>query len=264
MLDYAEFKAYFATLNLSDKPVIAHASLKPFGYIEGGADTVLRAMLESFRSVIMPTFTYRSMITPEVGPPNNGILYGAEKDINKMAISFKHDLHVDSMMGILPEAFRNYSAVTRTNHPILSFAGFNAEAALATQTLFDPLAPIGALADQDGWVVLINVDHSCNTSIHYAEKLAGRKQFIRWALSGERVVECPNYPGDSTGFNAIEEAIQYDVFRMNLGAAFIHAVPIKVLITAVQDLLKRNPLALLCQRDDCLTCNEIRGIHPVG
>lgn len=265
MMDYAELKPYFESLNLSDKPVIAHASLKPFGYIERGADAVLLAMLESFKSLIMPTFTYRTMITPEVGPPNNGITYGAEKDLNKMAVSFKNDLRADTMMGILPEALRNQPTVTRTNHPILSFAGFNAEAALATQTLFDPLAPISALADQDGWVVLINVDHTVNTSIHYAEKLAGRKQFIRWALKDERIVECPNFPGDSSGFNVIADIIKYDVFRVDIGkTAFIQAVPLRVIITAVQGLLKIDPLALLCQRDDCLTCNEIRGIHAVG
>jgi aminoglycoside 3-N-acetyltransferase len=245
--------------------VIAQASLKPFGYIEGGADTVLRAMLESFKSLVMPTFTYRTMIIPEVGPPNNGIIYGMEKDINKMAISFKHDLRADPMMGIMPEALRNYDRVTRTNHPILSFAGFNAESALAAQTLFDPLAPIGALADQDGWVVLVNVDHSVNTSIHYAEKLAGRKQFMRWALVGDRVVECANFPGDSTGFNAIAETIKYDAFRVDIGkTAFIQAVSLKVIFTAVQELIRKDPLALLCQRDNCMTCNEIRGIHAVG
>lgn len=264
MLDYDELKSVFLELGLAQQPVIAHASLQRFGYIHNGADTVLMALLDSVQSLIMPTFTYKTMITPEVGPPNNGISYGAEKDLNKMAQSFTLDMRADPMMGILPEAFRNHTAVKRTDHPILSFAGFNADDALARQTLFDPLAPIGALAEQDGWVVLINVDHSCNTSIHYAEKLAGRKQFIRWALSGERVVECPNFPGDSTGFNAIEEAIQQDVFRMHLGNARIQAVPIKVIITAVQDLLKRNPLALLCQRDDCMTCNEIKGIRPVG
>jgi aminoglycoside 3-N-acetyltransferase len=222
-------------------------------------------MLESFKSLVMPTFTYKTMITPEVGPPNNGMLYGVKIDGNKMATPFKHDLPADPMMGIVPEALRNQPSVTRTKHPILSFAGFNAEAALETQTLFDPLAPIGALADQDGWVVLVNVDHSVNTSIHYAEKLAGRVQFIRWALAGDRVVECHNYPGDSTGFNAIEATIKYDVFRVPIGrTAFIQAVSLKVIVAAVQELLRRNPLALLCQRFDCLMCNEIRGIHPVG
>jgi aminoglycoside 3-N-acetyltransferase len=63
----------------------------------------------------------------------------------------------------------------------LSFSGINAGATLFTQTIYEPLDPSG-LAQQDGWVVLINVDHTSNTSIHYAEKLAGRKQFTRWAL----------------------------------------------------------------------------------
>ena len=98
-------------------------------------------------------------------------------------------------MGILPETLRNHPSATRTAHPILSFAGINADFTLFTQTLYEPLAPIGALAELDGWVVLINVDHTVNTSIHYAEKLAGRRQFVRWALVGDRVVECPNFPG---------------------------------------------------------------------
>jgi len=124
--------------------------------------------------------------------------------------------------------------------------------------LYEPLAPIGALADEDGWAVLINVDHSVNTSIHYAEKLAGRKQFIRWALAGNRVVECPNFPGDSTGFNTIASYIQPDTLRVELGEAFIQAVSLKRLFDAVQELIRNDPLALLCQRIDCERCNAIR------
>lgn len=264
MLDYPELKSYFDALNLSDKPVIAHASLKPFGYIREGADAVVRAMAGSFKSVIMPTHTYKTMITPKIGPPNNAMNYGGEENLNKTAIPFKHDLRTDSMMGMLPEALRNHPMATRTAHPILSFAGINAEFALATQTLFEPLAPIGALADQDGWVVLINVDHTANTSIHYAEKLAGRKQFTRWALVGDRVVECPNFPGDSSGFQAIAEHIQPDVFRVDIGKALIQAMPLKRLFDVVQNLIKKDPLALLCEREDCERCNAVRGIYAVG
>jgi len=264
MLDFSDLKLYFDALNLSDKPVIAHASLKPFGYIRDGADAVVRAMAASFNSVIMPTHTYKTMITPKIGPPNNAMNYGSEESLNKMAIPFKHDLRTDSMMGVLPEAVRNHPMATRTAHPILSFAGINAESALATQSLFEPLAPIGALAEQDGWAVLINVDHTVNTSIHYAEKLTGRKQFVRWALVGDRVVECPNFPGDSTGFNAIEEYIQPKIFRVELGRAIIQAMPLKRLFDVVQGLIKNDPLALLCEREDCDRCNAVKGIYAVG
>ncbi len=258
MLDYSELKSSFESLGLINKPVIAHASLQPFGYILNGADTVLHALSESVKSLIMPTFTYKTMVTPEVGPPNNGITYGMDKDLNRMAQTFTVDMPADPMMGILPEALRNHPEAQRTSHPILSFAGLRADPILDAQTLYEPLAPIGVLAEEDGWVVLINVDHSVNTSIHYAEKLAGRKQFIRWAVMENRVVECPSFPGDSTGFNAIESYIRPDTRRAEIGEAFIQAVPLRQLLQAVQELVKSDPLALLCQRTDCERCNAIR------
>ena len=258
MSEYAEVLSAFRALGLQDKPVIAHASLKPFGYVEGGADAVLDAVLASFASVIMPTHTYKTKITPDVGPPNNGIVYGSGKDQNKMAEPFHPGMRADPMMGILPETLRNHPSAMRTSHPILSFAGINADFTLFTQTLYEPLAPIGAMAEQDGWVVLINVDHTANTSIHYAEKLAGRKQFIRWALGNDRVVECPNYPGDSMGFQAVEEHLKFDTRRVEIGEALLQAVPLKRLFAVVQELIKKDPLALLCERTDCERCNAVR------
>jgi aminoglycoside 3-N-acetyltransferase len=258
MSDYAEVLSAFRALDLHDKPVIAHASLKPFGYVEGGAEAVLDALLASFASVIMPTHTYKTKIIPDVGPPNNGIVYGSGQDQNKLAEPFHPDMRADPLMGILPETLRNHPSAIRTSHPILSFAGINADFTLFTQTLYEPLAPIGALAEQDGWVVLINVDHTVNTSIHYAEKLAGRKQFIRWALGDNRAVECPNYPGDSMGFQAIEEHIKFDTRRVEIGEALLQAVPLKRLFAVVQELLKKDPLALLCERSDCERCNAVR------
>jgi aminoglycoside 3-N-acetyltransferase len=243
MPGYAELLLAFQELGLQENAVIAHASLKSFGHIEGGAETVLAAMLASFASIIMPTFTYKTEIIPEVGPPNNGITYGSGHDTNRLAKPFHAGMHAEAMMGILSEKLRNHPAATRTAHPILSFAGVNADLALFTQTLYEPLAPIGALAEQDGWVVLINVDHTVNTSIHYAEKLAGRKQFIRWALAGDRVVECPNYPGDSMGFQAIEPYLRFDIRRVPVGKGFVQAVPLQRILIVVQELLKKEPLA---------------------
>ena len=248
----------FQTLRLQDKLVIAHASLKPFGYIQGGAEAVLDAMLASFAGIIMPTHTYKTQIIPDVGPPNNGIVYGSGRDRNQMAEPFHPDMRADPMMGILPETLRKHPSAMRTAHPILSFTGVNADYTLFTQTLYEPLAPIAALAEQDGWVVLINVDHTVNTSIHYGEKLAGRKQFIRWALMEDRVAECPGYPGDSMGFQAIEEHIAFDTRRVELGEAFIQAISLKRLLEIVQKLIKKDPLALLCERTDCERCNAVR------
>jgi len=259
VIGYAELKSAFAQLDLADKPVIVHASIKRFGKVEGGALTVLHALLASTNGLVMPTFTYNTMVTPEVGPPNNGITYGSDKDNNKRAEPFHLNMLPDKMMGLLPRTLLQQEASIRTAHPILSFGGFGVDGVLITQTLYEPLAPIGALAEQDGWVVLINVDHTVNTSIHYGEKLAGRKQFVRWALVGDRVVECPGYPGDSSGFQAIDEYIKPDTRRVEMGEAFIQAIPLKRLFDAVGELIKNDSLALLCEREDCERCNAVRG-----
>ena len=259
MPGFAELKNAFGELGLAGKPVIVHASLKKFRNIEGGPRIIIQALLASCSGVIMPTFTYKTMVTPEVGPPNNGIIYGSESDANKMAEPFNPAMPPDKMMGLLPLALIREKGCMRTSHPILSFGGIQADDILLTQTLFDPLAPIRALTEKDGWVVLINLDHTSNTSMHYGEKLARRRQFVRWALTLGRIVECPGFPGDSSGFNAIEEHIQDFTIRVDMADdAFIQAVPLKRLTDITAELIKKDPLALLCQRDDCERCNSIR------
>jgi aminoglycoside 3-N-acetyltransferase len=258
MVSYSDLKLSITKLGLVDCLVIAHASLKTFGEIEGGAETLLKTLQESTRGVIMPTFTYKTMITPEVGPLNNGITYGSDQDLNKMAEPFQTDLPADLTIGRLPETLRLHPTSRRTQHPILSFAGLRADAALKTQTILDPLAPIGALAEQNGWVLLLGVDHTVNTSIHYAEKLAGRRQFIRWALTKDRIVECPGFPGDSSGFNDIAPDVGNFTRRVEIGNAVIQAIPLKKLFETVIASIQRNPLAFLCQNENCERCGEIR------
>ena len=258
MTDLSDLKTGFSKLGLGKSLVIAHASLKAFGTIEGGADTMLNALLDSVRGIIMPTFTYMTMLNPEVGPPKNGITYGSETDLNKMAVAYYPDMPVDTLMGVLPEILRGHPKAKRSMHPIQSFAGIRADAIINVQTIYNPLAPIGALADSDGWVLLLGVDHRVNTSIHYAEKLGGRFQFIRWALMQDRVLECPGFPGDSEGFEAIAPAVEKYTRRVEIGNALVQAVHLKSLIKVVVDQLKENPFVLLCQRPDCERCTAVR------
>jgi aminoglycoside 3-N-acetyltransferase len=264
MLTFADFKSALAGLGLGGKPAIVHASLKAFGVIQGGAETVLQALLAAVGGLVMPAFTYKTMIIPEVGPPNNGLTYGSYKDLNRMAEPFFADMPVDPLMGVLPETLRHSPGAHRTAHPILSFTGVNASAALHTQTIYNPFAPIGVLADQDGWVLLLGVDHTVDTSIHYAEKLAGRRQFVRWALSKNRVVQCYGFPGCSEGFNDITPDIQEDTRTVEIGESSIDAVPLKRLFQAVEARLNKDPLALLCQREECERCNAVRETVSVG
>lgn len=262
MLNYREIDCGLRRLGLeNDKPVIVHSSLKAFGEIRGGADTLLGALLANFEAVMMPTFTYKTMITPEDGPQNNGIVYGSGKDRNLMAIPFDEDMPADKLMGILPETLRTTPGAERSRHPILSFAGVGVETALDSQDLEDPLSPIGDLAARGGWVLLLGVDHTVNTSIHYAEKLAGRQQFVRWALEKKQVTECPGFPGCSNGFNEIEMILSGVTIKTTIGSAEVQAVPLTPMLQIAVEMVKDDHEALLCKDPECDRCMAVRATY---
>jgi aminoglycoside 3-N-acetyltransferase len=259
LLTFRDFITAFRKLDIErSRPVIAHASLAAFGEVHGGVDTILGALLSSFHTFIIPAFTYQTMLVPEVGPPDNAITYGSGRDANPMAEFYRPSLPTDRLMGAIAEAVRIHPKAARSIHPILSFSGMNAKPILDTQTIQEPLLPIQALTEEEGWVLLLGVDQTVNTSIHYAEKLAGRKQFVRWALTLKGVVACPGFPGCSGGFEAVSSQVADVVRKVELGKTIIQAIPLVKLVDAVSAMIKDDPSALLCEREDCERCNAVR------
>lgn len=257
-LNYMGLCDAFGSLDLYNVPVIAHASLHAFGFVEGGAETLLQTLLQSVAALIMPTHTYTTMITPTTGPSNNGIMYGTGQDLNRMAEFYSPSIPADRLMGIVPELLRKRPDAKRSIHPILSFAGIRANKAIASQTMEEPFAPIRMFAEANGWVVLLGVDHTSNTTVHYAERLAGRKQFMRWALTENGIVACPNFPGDSSGFRVLEKDMEPHTRTIQVGNALVQAMPMKPLVEVVLERLRKNPKDLLCAELSCPRCNEIR------
>lgn len=265
MISYRDFVAAFRDLGVGNQSrVIAHASLSAFGQIAGGAETMIGALLATCETVCMPSFTYKTMIIPPVGPPDNAMNYNLGIALNPMAEIFTMDMPVDSALGVVAEAFRSHPDSHRSNHPILSFSGVNAESALSAQTLEEPLAPIGWLAEKDGDVLLIGAGHNANTSLHYAEMLAGRRQFTRWALTRQGTVTCPGFPGCSAGFAAIEPRLEGVARLAKLGSGVIEFIPLRDLINVTTGWLRADPLAMLCKQEDCGRCQSIRETYPTA
>jgi aminoglycoside 3-N-acetyltransferase len=262
MLSYRDLITGFKKLEIDpNKPVILHASLSSFGEIRGGADTLLGATLASFQSIMSPTFTYKSMIIPETGPDNNGLEYGSGRDLNKMAEFYTQDMPADRLMGILAEKIRLHPQAQRSTHPILSFSGIHLSEAFDLQSLEEPFAPIQWLVDHQGYVLLMGVDHTVNTSIHLAEQKAGRNAFIRWALTPGTIYECPGFPGCSDGFNQATIHLADITQVIKIGDADMMAIPLQEMVNILVPIIQSDPFALLCEKETCPRCQTIRNLQ---
>jgi len=257
-----ELVSGLAALRLvSHVPVIAHVEMHVFGGIAGGAETFLQVLMSQVDTLMMPVFTYRTMVIPAAGPENNGMRYNRSHGSYSHAELFDPHMPADAEMGEVAELLRRQPEVSRSEHPVLSFASTGINAALRVQGLDDPLRPVRVLAELEGMVLLAGVDHTRNISLHLAEQMAGRRTFTRWALTRDRIVELTTMPGCAQGFDQVSSALEAISRKVKVGNAFLTAIPLRPMLRIAYEMIRNDPLALLCGNPDCLLCASVRSSH---
>jgi aminoglycoside 3-N-acetyltransferase len=244
------------------KPVIAHSSLSSLGSVVGGALSVVRSLQRYSSTLVMPAFTYYTLVWPQQKrnadwPPHTG----------EDGPPFRADSPVSKDIGRIPQTLLERPEKRRSSHPALSFvaSGQEADMILGVQTLEHPYAPIGVLAELDAWVLLLGVDHRSNTSVHYGEYLAGRPMLERWVNTSEGAMQT-YYPNCSAGFNAIESRLT-SLRTLEVGKATVQVMKVREVIEVTRSMIARHPEALLCAYPNC-RCQNVRnkikheGIQP--
>lgn len=259
MISYHDIAAGLQDLGLNrSTPVLAHISIASLGEVKGGLNTVMGALLATVDNVMMPTFTYSTMVIPESGPENNLMIYGSGRETNLKAEVFSHDLPGDMPDREASEALRSYPGVFRSSHPVFSYAGLGLDVVLINHPADDLYAPIAELRKLDGWVLLMGAEPSANFSVHFAEKLASRRQFTRWALGADGIHEIPNYPGCSNGFHKLNYYLQEELHTVRVADSFWHAMKVETLLNVAVALINEDVFALLCNTINCPRCNLVR------
>lgn len=144
--------------------VLVHSSLSSLCYVEGGADTVIAALLEAIGTagtLIVPTLTGSEALSSQ-NPPTFD------------------PMHTPCWTGRIPETLRKRRNALRSLHPTHSVAALGADAAALTRdhidsiTPCDDLSPYGKLATlEDGYILLLGVTHEANTTFHHVEEIIG-------------------------------------------------------------------------------------------
>ena len=139
--------------------LLVHSSMKSIGPVEGGADTVLDAMMEYMKDglLIFPTHTWSGINL------NNPVYHAATEE---------------ACVGLLPNMFRKREGVIRSLHPTHSVAAYGREAAeyVAGEEKTNSPCPRngcwGRLYDRKAQILMLGVDLSRYTFLHSVEEWA--------------------------------------------------------------------------------------------
>lgn len=241
--------------------VIVHTSLRSFGPIEGGAQTVCQALLATCGTLLLPAGTWDMTglpAPPGLIRPHNAVASTEtwqEFDAAlSRAVPYSDDLPIDKELGMLPEIMRRTVPHLRSHHPLFSYIaiGLHAPELIAAQRLDWPLGPLEALAQLEGDILLLGVDHTSNTTIHLAEQRLGRSRFYRYAKVTNQVwMELPNLPGQSHRFDDIEPELRAATQAVLIGSCRAQCIPIREVLAVADQLIRANPAALLCEQSAC-------------
>ncbi len=142
--------------------ILVHSSLSSFGYVKGGADAVIDALLEAVGqegTVLVPTLTGKDTDSPQ-NPPIFDVM------------------KTPCWTGRIPTEFMKRPQSRRSLHPTHSVSGIGPLVPFLINGHENSITPCGKnspyyrLAEKGGYILLIGVDQESNTTIHTAEELA--------------------------------------------------------------------------------------------
>lgn len=178
-------------LALPDQPVfLAHTALKQLGFVEGGADGVVDALIASIvtrrgGTLMLPTFSIE-------GTMQATLAAGGVFDVRT----------TPSNLGAIPEAFRRRPGVRRSIHPTHSFAALGPRAAWLTEahhrcgTSFGPESPMMRAMEAGGVLAGLGTHLGTVTFYHCLEDTEPDFPISVYAETGPCRAVCRGWEGE--------------------------------------------------------------------
>ncbi len=250
----------FENLGLTNKRVVVHSSLKSFGHVIGGENTVINAVLKTFKTILMPAFSWESITKPPKGdyPKQNGCLYSFYNNWNKQLKPFLiENATIEKSMGVIPKKFLEIKGTVRSDHAWHSWAAYgNLKNELIKDHLWGTTnLPLERLSEIGGKLLLLGVNLSSCTAIHIAEEKAGRRSFIRWAVDRNGKVKRVRASGCAKGFNNLFPYCEHLFNTSYIGNCTVLVTDLKIFIDSITNIIKQNPSITKCS-NNCIRCHD--------
>ena len=227
--------------------LFVHSSLRSLGHVEGGAETVVNALLETLGpdgTLLMPGFQSGS----EYIFASSGICFDAG--------------NTPSECGYLTEYFRNLPSVIRSLSPTHSISGLGpmAEKLLSGHECCNVTAgwgsPFQKIIEADGKILMLGVSRESNTMMHFLENTGGAPtvcatEFATKVITpeGKEIITriYPHFPGLHRNYTKAIELLDQagGLVSGQVGNASCELYPVRLLRDVVYEELEHDPCAFI-------------------
>ncbi|PKM58300.1 MAG: AAC(3) family N-acetyltransferase [Firmicutes bacterium HGW-Firmicutes-3] len=235
--------------------VMVHVSLSSMGFVCGGPQIVIEALLEAVGpegTIMMPSQSWKNL------DPETGVHWEEPKAwwqaIRENWPAYDKKITPTNTMGAVAEMFRQWPGAFRSDHPARSVAAVGKNAEYLTQdhdlsNIFGEGSPIDKLYHLDGKVLLMGVSYDKSTSIHLADAKAAypSKHTIRESsairLDGKREwVTYETLYVDGEDFQEIGIAFEksHVIEKANLGNTIIKSMYQKEFVNFAVEWIEAN------------------------
>lgn len=261
-LTAADIRNAVRTVSMSARPVCLHASLRSFGWVEGGAQAVVSAFLAEGCTVMVPTFSWGFAVPPPASdrPARNAWDYdefpGPTAGLGRVYGPTCNE--IDKEMGAVAAAVLLRPGRWRGDHPLSSFSAVGplAEVLISAQRPWDVWAPLRALVEADGSVVLMGVGLDTVTLVHLAEQVAGRNPFVRWANGPDGGPMGVQVGGCSRGFDQFQSVLRLLTRFCHVGQSPWQVLPARQAVQRAAAAIRESPGITHCGASNCGRCRD--------
>ncbi len=235
--------------------VMVHTSLSSMGFVCGGPQIVIEALLEAVGcdgTIMMPAQSWKNL------DPMAGVHWEEPEEwwqaIRENWPAYDKRITPTNTMGAVAEMFRSWPGALRSDHPARSVAAVGKNAGYLTKehdlsNIFGLGSPIDKLYRLNGKVLLIGVGYDRNTSLHLADAKASypSKHNIRESsallVDGKREwVTYETLHVDGEDFDQIGNAFEEHckVLKAELGNTFIKSMHQRELVDFAVEWIEAN------------------------
>ena len=223
--------------------LLVHSSLRSLGHVPGGAETVIRALLQAVGdtgTLLMPALSYEFVTARQP-------LFDARRTA--------------SCVGTIPETFRKLPGTLRSVHPTHSVCGAGARAAeLLSRHHLDhtpvgPNSPFSLLPKVGGKILMLGCGLRPNTSMHGVEELVEPPylfsdtniEYVICDEKGQQVTQQRRhgFAGWAQRYDRLEQVMTDGIATGTIGEAKAFLIDARRMWEVAHGALLRDPLCFV-------------------